>query len=100
GVIGRIYTKTGKFKEAEVYLKNAIDINKSIGDQGDLRMSEEGLSQLYDTTEQYKSAFEWYKKAMILKDTLFNADKNKALTRKEMNYQFEKKEAEQKAEQD
>ena len=37
---------------------------------------------------------------MVLKDTLFNADKNKEITRKEMNYEFEKKEAAQKAEQE
>ena len=37
---------------------------------------------------------------MVLKDTLFNIDKNKALTRKELTYEYDKKEAAQKAEQD
>ena len=37
---------------------------------------------------------------MALKDSLFSEEKNKELTRHEMNYEFEKKEAATKAEQD
>ena len=37
---------------------------------------------------------------LALKDTLFNMEKEKQLTRKEMNYKFDKKEAATKAEQD
>ncbi|HXP49476.1 MAG TPA: tetratricopeptide repeat protein, partial [Bacteroidia bacterium] len=99
GNMGSIYSQIEEYKESELYLKRSISISDSIGDRNDLRQMEEGLSQLYDTTGRYKLALEFYKKAMILKDTLFNADKNKALTRKEMTYEFEKKEAAQKAEQ-
>ena len=45
-------------------------------------------------------ALEYYKKAVVIKDTLFNQEKDKEITRKEMNYEFEKKEAAAKAEQD
>ena len=37
---------------------------------------------------------------MVVKDSLFNTDKNKEITRMEMNYEFEKKEASVKAEQE
>ena len=37
---------------------------------------------------------------MVLKDSLFSQEKNKEITRKEMNYEFEKKEAKARAEQD
>ncbi len=100
GSIGTLYCKIGKFKKAEEYLEKAITIDSSIGEKNFLKEFEESFSQLYDTTGRYKLALEWYKKAMVLKDTLFNVDKNKALTRKEMTYEFEKKEAAQKAEQD
>ena len=96
--IGSVYTETGKFAEAEEYLKKAIAICDSIGVMDYLRQSEESLSQLYDTTGRYKLALEHYKKAMVLRDTLFNQEKNKEFTRKEMNYEFEKKEAATKAE--
>ena len=34
---------------------------------------------------------------MVLKDTLYNQEKNKEITRKEMNYEFEKTQALEKA---
>ncbi|HLG33512.1 MAG TPA: tetratricopeptide repeat protein [Bacteroidia bacterium] len=97
GTIGLVYTETGKFAEAEVYLKKAIAILDSIGAMDDLRVFEEQLSQLYDTTGRYKLALEHFQKAMVLKDTLFNQEKNKEITRKEMNYEFEKTQAAEKA---
>jgi len=93
GNIGGVYSQTGKFADAEEYLKKGIAINDSIGTLDNLRLFEESLSQLYDTTGRYKLALEHYKKAVELKDTLFNQEKNKEITRKEMNYEFEKAQA-------
>ena len=112
GNIGLLYILTGKFKEAEVELKKAIALGESIGAKNNLRQYEESLSQLYDTTaqlamrngqfvmaaEKYKLSMTHYKNAMALKDTLFNQEKNDEITRKEMNYAFDKKEVAIKAE--
>ncbi len=114
GNIGRGYTLTGKFKEAESYLKKAIALDNSIGNLNDSRQFEESLSVLYDTTaqmavrnrqfaiaaEKYKLSLMHYKKAITLKDSLFSQEKNDEITRKEMNYEFDKKEAATKAEHD
>lgn len=100
GNIGSLFTRTGKFKEAEVYLKKAIAIDSAIDAKYELMQFEELLSQLYDTTGRHKLALIHYKKTMALKDTLFSEEKNKEITRKEMNYEFEKKEAAAKAESD
>ncbi len=100
GDIGIILTKTGKFKEAEEFLNKAIALDSGIGEQNDLRQFSEYLSYLYDTTGRYKLALEWYKKAMVLKDTLFNIDKDKALTRKELTFTFERQADSAKAAQD
>lgn len=111
GNIGFLYIKTGKFKEAELSLKRAIAIDDSIGALNFLRIYEERLSRLYDTTAQlamgvkhyataadnYKLSLLHYKKAMVLKDTLFSQENKKQLVRKEMNYEFAKKEAASKA---
>jgi two-component system, NarL family, sensor histidine kinase UhpB len=97
GFIGGVYTETGKFAEAEEYLKKAIVIYDSMGALDELWQFEESLSRLYDTTGRYKLALEHYKKAIVLKDTLFNQEKNKEITRKEMNYEFEKTQATEKA---
>ena len=98
--IGALYTTTGKFIEAEHYLKRAIALNDTIGNMDDLRESEELISQLYDTTGRFKEALIHYKKAIALKDTLFSQENKKQLIRKEMNFEFDKKEAATKAEHD
>jgi tetratricopeptide (TPR) repeat protein len=98
--IGNLYIKTGEFKSAEMYLKKAMVLEDSMGVLNDLRVTEMALSELYDTTRQYKLALDYYKKAIVIKDTLFNKDKSNALTRKEISYQFEKKEDAEKAEQE
>ncbi len=100
GDIGILYIKTGKFRDAENYLKQAISMDSSIGSQNNLRGFEEYLSQLYDTTHRYQLALEWFKKASILKDTLFNIDKDKAITRKELTFTFERQQDSAKAAQD
>jgi hypothetical protein len=62
--------------------------------------AEENLSELYTQSRKFELALEHYKNAMILKDSLFNEEKNNELVRKEMTFEFEKKEAVAKAEQD
>ncbi len=98
GNIGSLYITIGKFKDAEKYLKRANAIDDSIGTLDFLRQTEENLSHLYDTIGQYKDALIHYKKAIALKDTLFSQENKKQLIRKEMNFEFDKKEAATKAE--
>ncbi len=98
GDIGALYTSIGKFKEAEFYIKKSIVIDDSIGSLDGLMHDEEALSQLYDTTNRYRQALIHYKKSISLKDTLFSQENKKQLIRKEMNYDFDKKEAATKAE--
>ena len=100
GNIGSLYTYTKKYAESEKYLLNALTLSREIGAVDYEREFEENLSDLYSKTNRFQLALEHYKKATELKDTLFSTDKNKEITRKEMNYEFEKKEAAQKAEQE
>ena len=93
GNIGSIYTKTKRYNKAEKYLLKALKIDKEIGAMNEERQDEKLLSELYEETGRNKLALLHYKKAMALKDTLFNIEKDKEMTRKEMSYQFEKKEA-------
>lgn len=99
GNIGALYTSQDNYAEAEKYLADALKLDKEIGAQDGERDDENSLSELYEKTGRFNLALEHYKKAMVLKDTLFSEEKNKEITRKEMNYEFEKKEAATKAEQ-
>ncbi|MEK6615010.1 MAG: tetratricopeptide repeat protein [Bacteroidota bacterium] len=100
GNIGSLYTDTKKYSEAENYLLEALKIDKEIGDLNTERQVEELLTNLYEKTNRHQLALEHYKKAMVLKDTLFSQENKKQLVRKEMNYEFDKKESLAKAEQD
>ena len=100
GDIGTDYSQSGKFKEAEEYLKQAIAMCDSLGIKDKSFEFEEWISQLYDTTGRPELALKHYHRAMVLKDTLFNVEKGKQITRNEMNYEFGKKEALAQAEQE
>jgi tetratricopeptide (TPR) repeat protein len=100
GNIGLLYTKIGKFNEAEKYLKQSLALCDSIGALDGTRDIELSLSQLYDTTGKYKLALEHYKKYIVARDSITNDEKKKQQLYAEMNYEFEKKQAIAKAEQE
>jgi tetratricopeptide (TPR) repeat protein len=98
--IGQLYGQTGKYSEAEEHLVSALKLIREIGARNDERQIEEKLTGLYQKTGNYNLALQHYRRAMMLKDSLFNEEKNNEITRKEMNYEFEKKQAAEKAEHD
>lgn len=100
GSMGSVYTKIGQFKQAEQHLKRAIAIDSTIGAWDYLMQTEEYLYQLYDTTGNYKDALVHYRKVMSLKDTLYSQENKRVMVQKEMNYEFDKKQASLKAEYD
>ena len=98
--IGSLCTATGKFKQAEKYLLRAASIDDSIKSLNDYSQCEQSLSQLYDTTARYYLAFLHYKKYITARDTVFSQESKKKSIRTEMNFEFDKKEAATKAEQE
>jgi len=100
GCLGSLYILQKKYTEAEKFLLKAIRLDKEIGALNEQMTFEKNLSALYEKTNRDDLALEHYKNAIIIKDTLFTEEKNKELTKKEMSYEFEKKEAASKAEQD
>ncbi|MES2396411.1 MAG: tetratricopeptide repeat protein [Bacteroidota bacterium] len=98
GNIGSLYTNQNKYKEAEKYLLQSLKIDTSIVFLLHTEETHELLSQLYSKTGNFQKALEHYQNAMFAKDSIFNQEKNKDITRKEMNYEFEKKEMALKAE--
>ncbi|MBC7862273.1 MAG: tetratricopeptide repeat protein [Bacteroidia bacterium] len=91
--IGVLYTKTKKFKEATTYLQKAIEIDSAIGNLKGLIMDEDQLSKLYENTGKDQQALIHYKKSRALQDSVFSEENKKQLLQKEMNFNFEKKEA-------
>lgn len=100
GNIGSLLLKEKKYREAEPYLLRALDIDTTIGFMKHAEDTYKNLEQLYTSVGDHKKAFQYYTSYITVRDSLFNADQINEITRQEMNYQFEKKEAEAKAEQD
>jgi len=97
GNIGSLYLEQKKYKEAEEYLKKAIEISEELHIIYELQGLYHSLSELYSKTGRYKNALEAYKKYVMYKDSINSEENKKALATKEMQYLFEKKQAEEKA---
>jgi adenylate cyclase len=93
-------SKTAALKEAKILTKKAIGLYEELGDLNGLYKNYENLSDEESLLGNKEAALESYKKYAALKDTLFNIEKDKKLTQAAMQYEFEKKEAIIKAEQE
>lgn len=86
------------YQLAEKYLLEALKSSREMEILPNEMEIEELLSSLYAKTNRFEQALEHYKKSSILKDSIFNIEKDKEITKKELNFEFEKKEAIAKAE--
>ncbi|HXB12239.1 MAG TPA: tetratricopeptide repeat protein, partial [Bacteroidia bacterium] len=100
GDIGKTFLKQKSYADAERYFLKAIALADSIHYLEGIREYNKNLSDLYHQTSQWEKAFGAYTKYTSAKDSLFNIEKNKLITSNELNYTFEKKAAQVKAEQD
>jgi serine phosphatase RsbU (regulator of sigma subunit)/Flp pilus assembly protein TadD len=92
GNIAQIYFCRNDDLEAEKYFLKAISISDSIKLLQTQMANLIGLSKTYERMGKINSSFEAYKKAVDIKDSLFNKSKIEEIARQEMNYEFEKKE--------
>lgn len=92
--------KTSLSKRAESHFIESLAIDTTIGFLHHLENTYHSLSDLYSITGDHKKSLNYFKLYSNTKDSLFNEEKNKEITRHEMTYEFEKKEATLKAEQE
>jgi len=93
GRMGAVYTRMGKFAEAETHLQRALALCDSLNMVDFTKTFENELSRLYDTTGRHQAALEHYKRYMAAHDTLLNEESTKKSLQSEMNFGFEKKRA-------
>lgn len=113
--IGSLFIKQKKYKAAYDYLYHALTLDDSIGAKDAFKDDYNTLTELYEqadiplpdstggkllTMEQMRlRSLYYFRRSIALKDTLFSEENKKQLVRKEMNYEFDKKELLAKAEQ-
>jgi len=87
-------------QKAKVYTDSAITISREIGDLNTLFASYERMSEIQMFLGNYRNALDSYKKYSVIKDSVFNMEKDKKLTEVAMQYAFDKKESAARAEQE
>ena len=92
--------KTVALHQAKVYADSAINLLKDIGDLNALFSNYNRLSEIQSLLGDYKGALESYKSYAVYKDSVFNIEKDKKLTETALRFEFDKKVAVDKAEQD
>ena len=92
--------KISLLHKAKYYIDSAIVIEKRIDNLKSLKESYFRLSEVYALLGNYKRAYETHQHYKLLSDSTFNIDKKNKITQFTMQYDFDKKEAAARAEQD
>ena len=100
GNIGSVYVEMKNYREAKKYLLEALAIDTALALFNHALGTYHELYKLYSNSQNYQLALKYYQKEMQIRDTLFSAKRNKEITQKEMSFEFEKKEAKVKSDQD
>ncbi|MBK7854850.1 MAG: tetratricopeptide repeat protein [Bacteroidetes bacterium] len=92
--------KTATLQLAKAYNDSAITVFKEIGDISALYQTYQSLSDIQSLMGDKTGALESYKNYALFKDSVFNMEKDKKITETAMQYEFDKKEAATKSEQE
>ena len=98
--LGSVYVKEGRTADAIANLKRSSALAEEIGVLDQVRESEKALSDIYEKMGNDAEAFRHYKKYTAAKDKIINSENIKSIVREEMNYEFERKAALAKVEQE
>jgi tetratricopeptide (TPR) repeat protein len=93
GNIGELYLLKNEFKQSEKFLTGALSIFVESKDLEGQMQSQRQLSELYEKMGKMELSLSHYRRFSSIKDTLFNAEKEKAITFREMSFEFEKKQS-------
>lgn len=96
GGVGHIYIRQKKYREAYMYLNKSLALCKEVGFIEGMSIAYDYLSTLDSLTGNYKQALVHYRLSISYKDSIFNDANTKKIMQYQVQYDFEKKEAEMK----
>lgn len=92
--LAALESNSGNPKAALTYYNLSLELARKNGNKAEARDALSGLSEVYYQIKEYKNAYEYHRMFLLLKDSLFNEEKNKQLAEMDAKYQSEKKEKE------
>ena len=98
--LGTSYADTKQYSEGIKCLLKSLALADTLGLMQFSLNANQNLYTIYERIGDYKKAFHHFQAATTLRDSIFNIEKNNEITSKALNYEFEKKTAAAKAEQD
>jgi tetratricopeptide (TPR) repeat protein len=100
GMIGDLYVNMKSFETAREYFENSLQLSSAIRYNEQIRDSYYSLSKLDSLQGNYKQAYEHYKMYILHRDSLVNDEITKKSLHSKLQYDFDKKAAVAKAEQE
>ena len=91
--LAKVYYEQKRYDEAIAKSKEALQLAQKKQELELVKNVGEVLYKSYQKLENYKEAFKYQALYVQIKDSLFNDQKTKELTRLELNYAFDKKQA-------
>jgi len=98
--MGSILTHMKKYGEAKQYLDKALKLGLEIHEKENIMNAYNSIAEYDSATGNYSKAFADYKQFIVFRDSLQNDENIKKIVSEQMQYEFDKKQAEEKAEQD
>lgn len=86
--LGSFYQKQNDFENALVLYSNGYEIAKQNNLLEIKKRSALGLSDVYEKLNKYDESLAFYKEYIIIKDQIFNEDKEQEITRRQMQIDF------------
>jgi tetratricopeptide (TPR) repeat protein len=98
--LASVNSKLKKFALARTELDSSLVLAKSLGEKDIIKDVYLGYTDIDSSMGNYKTAYEDYKKVIIYRDSMINEANTKKTVQAQMNFDFEQKQAAEKAEQD
>ncbi len=98
--LGGLYLDMGDALQSEKYLNRSLQLAKELGYPTGIRDAADNLQQLYRRQRQWQRALQMTDLYITMRDSVMNDNNRKASLRMQFRYEYEKKEAKLKVEQD
>lgn len=86
--LGSFYLKRKDYENALVLYSNSYEIAKQNNLLEIKKQAAFGLSEIYENLDRYDESLAFYKEYIIVKDQIFNKDKEREITRRQMQIDF------------
>lgn len=98
--VAQIYLLNDEIKMAFSYAKQSFDLAKETSSPKVIMQSAITMKRIYQKQNKFKEAFEMFELETKMRDSIYNQENQKEAVKKQMQYLYERKELEAKAEQD